>query len=134
MLDQSDAQIEKIKAPSKQLVLDWIEHANSTLNFNTCIITKSFLVTGLSNALGGHENQLIRDNVVRKEIEEIMVEVFGEDTMGFQSEEDNDGLDPFGSSDSETSVDELSGGDESISAPDFELFSEDEGLTPVPDN
>ncbi len=46
-----------------------IENANSILNSNTCIITKSFLVTGLSNALVGHEDHLIRDDAVRIEID-----------------------------------------------------------------
>ncbi len=32
MLEQSDSPIDKIKAPYKQMVLDWIENANSTLN------------------------------------------------------------------------------------------------------
>ena len=84
------------------MVLDWIENANSTLNLNTSIITKSFLVTDLSNALGGHENDLIRNETVRKEIEEIISEVFGEETMGFQAQEEsaNQDSDPF-SSDSE---------------------------------
>ena len=83
------------------MVLDWIENANSTLNLNTSIITKSFLVTGLSNALGGHENDLTQNETVRKEIEEIISEVFREETMGFQAQESaNQNSDPF-SSDSE---------------------------------
>ncbi len=84
------------------MVLDWIENVNSTLNLNTSIITKSFLVTGLSNALGGHENDLTQNETVRKEIEEIIIsEVFREETMGFQAQESaNQNSDPF-SSDSE---------------------------------
>ena len=68
MLSQSDTGVDKIKAPSKQLVLNWIEAANETLKSNKCIIKKSFLVTGLSNALGGHEDHLIRDDRVRQEM------------------------------------------------------------------
>ena len=63
MLNHSDV----IKRPTKQLIVDWIEEANQILNSNLCIIKKSFLVTGISNALGG-EDQLVRDDNVRKEM------------------------------------------------------------------
>ena len=53
---------------SKQLIVDWIESANGTLDGNsTIIVKKAFLVTGLSNSLGGHEDELIRNDVVMKE-------------------------------------------------------------------
>ncbi len=42
---------------------------------------KLFLVTGLSNALGGREDDQIRNDLVRKEIDEILTEVFGEHSM-----------------------------------------------------
>ena len=38
---------------------------------------KAFLVTGLSNALGGHEDRLIRNDDFRKEIDEIIGEILG---------------------------------------------------------
>ena len=57
-----------------QLVLNWIKAANETLYWNKCIIKKSFLVTGLSNALGGHEDHLIRDDRVRQEIDEMITQ------------------------------------------------------------
>ena len=53
--------------------------ANNILNSNIRIVKKSFLVTGISNALGRKEDQLVRDDNVRKEIEEIIVEVLGEE-------------------------------------------------------
>ena len=46
---------------------------------------KSFLVTGLSNALGGHEDGLIRNDLVR---EEGLTEIFEDHIMGFKPSED----------------------------------------------
>ena len=101
MLEHSSDQI--IKKPPKQLIVDWVEEANEKLDSNFCIVKKSFLVTGLSNALGKEENRLIRDDTVRKEIYEIIVEVFGEVNMGFCEPEQTD-VDPF-NSDSEEEED-----------------------------
>ena len=61
---------------------------------------KSFLVTGLSNSLGGHEDHLIRDDCTRREIEEVITEVFGEEAMGFKPQDDQSDHDPFDSDDS----------------------------------
>ena len=57
------------------------------------------MVTGLSNSHGGHENQLIRDDCTRREIEEIITKVFGEEAMGFTSQNDPFDHDPFDSDD-----------------------------------
>ena len=81
MLEHSGDEV--VKRPSKQQIVDWVEEANNFLNSYLSIVKKYFLVTGISNALGGKEDQLVRDDNVRKEIEEIIVEVFGEETMGF---------------------------------------------------
>ena len=71
------------------------------------MVKKAFLVTGLSNALGGHEDDLIQNNTARKEVEELVTEVFGEH-LGFDDcsmmttdqVEVNDSLeDPFRSND-----------------------------------
>ena len=101
MLEHSDDEV--IKKPPKQLVVSWMEEANEKLDSNLCIVKKSFLVTGLSNALGKEEDQIIRDDRVRKEIDEIIVEVFGEANMGFYEPEQTD-HDPFdsGSDDAES--------------------------------
>ena len=70
---------------------------------------KAFLVTGLSNSLGRHEDELIRNDDIRKEIDEIVGEVFGEDAMGFNVPNDqNNEDDPFKSYDSSS---DISGGD-----------------------
>ena len=65
MLEQ--ASNTEIKRPTKQLIVDWIEEANKILASNVCIVKKAFLVAGLSNALGGCEDSMIRDDDVRKE-------------------------------------------------------------------
>ena len=84
-------------------------------NSNLSIVKKSFLVTGISNALGGKEDQLVRDDNVRKEIEEIIVDIFGEETMGFQPEQtDRDPFDCSSGSEEESSCEDClgSGGEE----------------------
>lgn len=60
MLEQSESDTAKIPPPLKQLIVDWVEVANGTLDANPTIVKKAFLVTGLSNSLGGHEDELIR--------------------------------------------------------------------------
>lgn len=82
MLEQSENDSAKIPSPSKQLNVKWIEAANDTLDANVCIIKMAFLITRLSNSLGGHEDHLIRNDEARKEIEEIIGRVFGEGAMG----------------------------------------------------
>ena len=49
---------------------------------------KSFLVTGLSNAIGGHEDGQIRNDLVREEIQEVLTEVIGDHIMGFKPSKD----------------------------------------------
>ena len=97
MLEQAESDSEKVSLPPKQLIVNWIEAANSKLKSYPCIVKKSFLVTGLSNSLGGHENQLIRDDCTRREIEEISTKAFGEEAMGFTSQNDPSDHDSFDS-------------------------------------
>ena len=57
MVEQSDvvgSTDKKIEPPSKQHLVDWITEANRKLHLNQIIVKISFLVTGLSNALGEH--------------------------------------------------------------------------------
>ena len=51
---------DRIKTPSKQQVLDWVVQSNTTLNSNSAMVSKSFLVCGISNKLDGSQNNLIR--------------------------------------------------------------------------
>ena len=46
--------------PSRQDVVSWMEIAQNELQL-TAYIQKSFKVTGISSALGGAENHMIRD-------------------------------------------------------------------------
>ena len=152
MLDSTSTNGSPPAKPPKQLLVDWIVQANNMIGSNHCIVKKSFLVTGLSNALGGHEDHLIRNDLARKEIDEVIAEVFGEESMGFQEPESEQ--DPFEtSSDEEASDDEApdsssipdssatyipttvyddepdstTGSDsDSISAPEFEPLSSDD--------
>ena len=100
MLEQSEKSDGKISPPSKQVIVNWIEDANSKLHSNSTIVKKSFLVTGLSNSLGGHEDYLIRDDHTRREIEKVITEVFGEEDMGLKPHDDQSDHDPFDSDDS----------------------------------
>ena len=81
MLEHSGDEI--VKRPSKQQIVDWVEEANNILNSNLSIVKKSFLVTGISNALGGKEDQLVRDDNVRKEIEESLWKFWGKKLWTF---------------------------------------------------
>ena len=100
MLDQTNTSSGKISPPSKQAIVNWIEEANDKLNSKPCIVKKAFLVTGLSNALGGYEDRLIRNDEMRKDIEKTINEVFGEETMGFRlPDDDQSDNDPFESDD-----------------------------------
>ena len=146
MLEQSDlvSDAEKIKPPTKQHIVDWIDQANEKLHLNAIIVKKSFLVTGLSNALGGHEDDQIRNNLVRTEIDEIMTEVFGEHTMGFTSNSVESTTDLFESDTTMSSQDSASAHDyectndfspvtdldDSVSAPEFEEISDFESDPP----
>lgn len=96
-LAESEKGNEKIQPPSKSLILEWIKAAQDKLESNPVIAKKSFLIAGISNALGGHENELIRNETACQEVDEIMREVFGDDIMGYvepnTTTSDND--DPF---------------------------------------
>ena len=91
----------KIAPPSKQLLTDWLVEANTKLNDNSTIVKTSFLVTGISNALGGHDNVLIRNDTTLKEINEVITEVIGEEVMGFDDSQPDQDLFDSKSSDSE---------------------------------
>lgn len=139
MLEQSDTDSGKqgkFSPPTKQHIVDWVVEANQKLNSNPTVVKKVFLVTGLSNSLGGHEDHLIRNDSLRQEIEEIITEIFGDENMGFKPSEELS-HDPF-ASDSSSSESESSSSDDTMSdetivtatdsssivAPEFEPLSE----------
>ena len=91
----------KIPAPSKQTILDWIQVAWLELAQKVQAVKKSFLVTGISNALGGYENELVRNDELKAEIDSIMEYVFGSDPLdGMESDEEPDPLATDSDSDS----------------------------------
>jgi hypothetical protein len=51
----------RIKAASKQTILDWVVNAMDELNKKSTMIIKSFKVCGISVNLSGTENALIRN-------------------------------------------------------------------------
>lgn len=98
--EQQETPLEKIPPPSKQLICEWLEVAVSKLSSNPVVVKKSFQVTGISNALGAFEDELIRNDALHQEINEILSEVFGDDIIGYSSDAESEG-DPFASTDSD---------------------------------
>jgi len=50
----------KIKAPSKQMVVDWVGSALEKLRAKPDLIKKSFVVTGIATAMNGSDDHLVR--------------------------------------------------------------------------
>ena len=50
---------QKVPTPTKQSVVEWVIEANDYLASNAAMVSKSFKVCGISNALDGTENDLI---------------------------------------------------------------------------
>ena len=83
----------KIPAPSKQTMVDWVCAAWLELAENVKMVKKSFLVTGISNALGGYEDHLVRNDDLKKEMDSILESIFGTDPLdGMESDEEPDPL------------------------------------------
>ena len=53
-------ELSKIRAPSKQLVVDWVGSALDKLRTRPDLVRKSFVVTGISSALNGADDHLVR--------------------------------------------------------------------------
>ncbi len=96
----------KITAPSKQTMVDWISAARLELVQNVEAVKKSFLVTVISNALGGYEDELVCNDEYKAEIDGILEYNFGSDPPdGMESNEEPDLL----ATDSESDSDSLDG-------------------------
>ncbi len=96
----------KIIAPSKQTMVDWISAAWLELVQNDEVVKKSFLVTVISNALCGYEDELVRNDENKAEIDGILEYNFGSDPPdGMESSEEPDLL----ATDSESDSDSLDG-------------------------
>ena len=84
----------KIPAPSKQTMVEWIVTAWLEMAQKVDAVKKSFLVTGISNALGGYKDELARNDELKAEIDEILKSVFGSNPLeGMESDEEPDPLD-----------------------------------------
>ena len=59
-LVEVDPNPSKLVTPTKQIICDWIKGGLYYLQSKQCMMKKSFLVCGITNALDGSENQLIR--------------------------------------------------------------------------
>ena len=59
---------EKVQPPSKSLFLSWIKAAQDKIEANPTITKKSFLIAGISNTLGGFEDQIIRSELAYQEV------------------------------------------------------------------
>ena len=98
MLQQSDTIKQsdgKIKPSTKQHLVDWIIEANEKLDCNNTIVKQSFLMTGISDALGGYESHIFCNDEV---CQEILREVFGDQHIGFDpSDHQCPSPDPFAS-------------------------------------
>ena len=71
MHTQSERSDVKKPPPPKSLLLTWIKAAQDMIEANQIIAKKSFLIAGLSDALGGHEDKMIRNNLTFKEVDEV---------------------------------------------------------------
>lgn len=67
-----------VPTAGKQDILNWIADGCQYLKDNRAVTQKSFIITGISNAPGGHEDNMIRNEELRKEIDEVMMAVLGE--------------------------------------------------------
>ncbi len=98
----------KITAPSKQTMVDWITAAWLELARNIDAVKKSFLVTGISSAIGGYEDELVHNDELKAEIDGILESVFGSDPLdGVESDEEPDPLATDSESDTDTDSDQL---------------------------
>jgi len=78
----------KIKAPSKQAVVDWVVVAVEKLKAQQALIRKSFVVTGIASALNGADDHHIRND---DELDGAS-DSDDEDFYGFAPEDLNDGV------------------------------------------
>ena len=89
MVAEADKGVSKIKPPPKSNLLEWIKAAQEKIESKGTIVSKSFLVAGITNS----ETEMIRSDEVYQEIQRIMEEVFGDTHVGYVDGEDPD--DPF---------------------------------------
>lgn len=81
----------RIKAPSKQLVVDWIAAAVSKLKEKPELVKKAFVVTGIANAINGAQDHLVRsDDVISDADSDEEEHFYGFDPAEVQSQISDD--------------------------------------------
>ena len=96
-LVSNDPDLKKLKTASKETICQWVQKGLDDLRKKEKIVKKSFLVCGLSNALDGSENKLIR---CAKELLTMQLPYVDEsDDDPFRDEESDDDKDAESESD-----------------------------------
>ena len=78
MVSEAETSVAKITPASKDVLMGWIKTAADQIKQNTHIIKKSFEVTGIVK-----KPDCTRSDALYKEIQDVMVDVFGPDHMGY---------------------------------------------------
>jgi hypothetical protein len=94
MMRMAQASREHIPTASKDEIVQWIINANACLNEQGSMISKAFLVCGISNHINGSENHFIR---VAEELPNFVIP--------YGSGQDEESDDPFETSDEESEGD-----------------------------
>jgi len=79
----------KVKAPSKQAIVDWVVVAVEKLKAKQALITKAFVVTGIASALNGADDHRIRKDDERDGYDDSDSDSDTEDFYGFAPEDLN---------------------------------------------
>jgi len=58
----TDEPIERLKSADKQTIIDWIAKGVRVIREKTELVKKSFLVTGIANALNGRDDHILRND------------------------------------------------------------------------
>ena len=98
MVQEADKGVSKIKPPPKSNLLEWIKAAQEKIESKGTIVSKSFLVAGITDT----ETEMVRSDEVYQEIRTIMEKVFGDTHVGYVDGEDPD--DPFAECSEDESV------------------------------
>ena len=94
MMRMAQASREHIPTAGKDEIVQWLINANACLNEQGSMISKAFLVCGISNHINGSENHFIR---VAEELPNFVIP--------YGSGQDEESDDPFETSDEESEGD-----------------------------
>ena len=94
MISEAESGVAKITPASKDILMGWIKTAADRIEQAVPIIEKSFQVTGIVK-----KPDCTRSDALYKEIQEVMIDIFGPDHMGYVEPTE----DPFADIDSDSS-------------------------------